>query len=153
MNVCNDFGWQRLNQQYVFFILIAFYIRKNISSTFLKPDEIIKNQGMINRQCDSLSSEELRYIMPYYDYMISYLGIDRSNIPQEISQIYRDGSHIPEFSWAFNEIISYSLGQPFVYNDLRRFYGQFTVVPDTCKELCRLIILYGGEQEHARDEK
>ena len=153
MNVCNDFGWQRLNQQYVFFILIAFYIRKNISSTFLKPDEIIKNQGMINRQCDSLSSEELRYIMPYYDYMISYLGIDRSNIPQEISQIYRDGSHIPEFSWAFNEIISYSLGQPFVYNDLRRFYGQFTVVPDTCKELCRLIILYGGEQEHARDER
>lgn len=153
MNVCNDFGWQRLNQQYVFFILIAFYIRKNISSTFLNPDEIIKNQGMINRQCDSLSSEELRYIMPYYDYMISYLGIDRSNIPQEISQIYRDGSHIPEFSWAFNEIISYSLGQPFAYNELRRFYGQFTVAPDICKELCGLIILYGGEQEHARDER
>ena len=153
MNVCNDFGWQRLNQQYVFFILIAFYIRKNISSTFLKPDEIIKNQGMINRQCDSLSSEELRYIMPYYDYMISYLGIDRSNIPQEISQIYRDGSHIPEFSWAFNEIISYSLGQPFVYNDLRRFYGQPMVFPEVCKELCRLIIYYGGEQENARDER
>ncbi len=153
INVCNDFGWQRLNQQYVFFILIAFYIRKNISSTFLNPDEIIKNQGMINRQCDSLSSEELRYIMPYYDYMISYLGVDRNNIPQEISQIYRGGSHMPEFSLAFNEIISYSLGQPFAYNELRRFYGQFTVAPDICKELCRLIILYGGEQEYARDER
>lgn len=153
MNVCNDFGWQRLNQQYLFFVLIAFYIRKIISATFLNADEIIKNQRPVDEYCNTLSSEEQKYVMPYFDYLNRYLGIDRKNIPEEISRIYRGASRVPEFSWAFNESIYYSLGQQFGYNELRRFYGQPMVFPEVCKELCRLIIYYGGEQENARDER
>lgn len=154
VNICNDFGWQKLNQQYVFFILIAFYIRKILSPTFLNIDEIKKNQDDVNIQYQDLSSEELKYIMPYYDYLDTYLGIDRGNPPDEFKQLYGwGGSHIAEFSWAFNETVYYSLGKSFGYNEWRIFHGQPTVIPKNCQELRSLIVLYGGEQENARDER
>ena len=48
INVCNDFGWQKLNQHYVFFVVVALYIRKILSPTFLNTDEIVENQSNIN---------------------------------------------------------------------------------------------------------
>ena len=135
-NVCNDFGWQRLNQQYVFFILLALYIRKIISPTFLDKNDIIKNQIKIA----NIPSEMQSDTMPYYDYLKAYLGVNRNNPPKEFKQksyVYID--HIPLFSWAFNEIVYFSQKQDFPYNEMREFLG--------CKELCRLVILYGGEQE------
>lgn len=154
MNICNDFGWQRMNQQYVFFVILALYIRKVLSSTFLDTDENIDKQKGITDYYNSLSPDESKYEMPYYDYVQFFLGVDRKDPPDEFKQIYGwSGSHVAEFSWAFNEIVYYSLGQSFRYNELRRFYGQPMVFPEVCKELCRLIIYYGGEQEHARDEK
>ena len=147
-NVCNDFGWQRLNQQYVFFILLALYIRKIISPTFLNADEIITNQNSISETYKNLSSDEKQYVMPYYDYLDRLLGVDRSNPPEEFSRLYQwSGSRLAEFSWAFNETVYFSMGQQFHYNEMRRFLGQPMVKPEACKELCRLVILYGGEQE------
>lgn len=143
-NVCNDFGWQRLNQQYVFFILLALYIRKIISPTFLDKNDIIKNQIKIA----NIPSEMQSDTMPYYDYLKAYLGVNRNNPPKEFKQksyVYID--HIPLFSWAFNEIVYFSQKQDFPYNEMREFLGQPVVNPNDCKELCRLVILYGGEQE------
>ena len=147
-NVCNDFGWQKLNPQYVFFVLLALYIRKIISPTFLNADEIVANQNRISETYKNLSSDEKQYVMPYYDYLEEFLGVDRSNPPEEFSRLYQwNGSQIAEFSWAFNETVYFSIGQQFPYNEMRRFLGQPMVKPDACKELCRLVILYGGEQE------
>ena len=154
MNICNDFGWQRMNQQYVFFVILALYIRKVLSSTFLDTDEIIDKQKGINDYYNSLSPDESKYEMPYYDYVQFFLGVDRKDPPDEFQQIYGwSGNHVAEFSWAFNEIVYYSLGQSFRYNELRRFYGQPMVKPDDCKELCKLITLYAGEQENESDER
>lgn len=147
-NVCNDFSWQKLNQYYVFFILLALYIRKIVSPTFLNTENIIENQNGINENLVNLSADEKKNIMPYYDYLNDFLGVDRENPPKEINQLYGwSGSHLAEFSWSFNETVYYSMGQRFPYNEMRRFYGQPMVNPDVCKELCRLVILYGGEQE------
>lgn len=147
-NVCNDFGWQKLNPQYVFFVLLALYIRKIISPTFLNADEIVANQNRISETYKNLSSDEKQYVMPYYDYLEEFLGVDRSNPPEEFSRLYQwNGSQIAEFSWTFNETVYYSMGQQFPYNEMRRFNGQPMVKPEACKELCRLVILYGGEQE------
>lgn len=150
-NVCNDFGWQKLNPQYVFFVLLALYIRKIISPTFLNADEIVANQNRISETYKNLSSDERRYVMPYYDYLEKLLGVDRSNPPEEFSRLYQlSDSHLAEFSWTFNEMIYSLKKQYFSYNEIRRFFGQPIVKPDDCKELCRLVILYGGEQEKCK---
>ena len=57
------------------------------------------------------------------------------------------GNHLSMFVWTFNETIYFSTEKQFPYNEMRRFYGQPMVKTDACKELCRLVILYGGEQE------
>ena len=144
MNVCNDFGWEKLNQHYVFFILVALYIRKVISPTFLNKDEIVANQNSISETYNN----HLQDKMPYYDYLEEFLGVDRRNPPEELHRLYQwSGSQIAEFSWTFSETICFSMEQQPSYNEMRRFYGQPIVKPDSCKELCRLVILYGGEQE------
>lgn len=147
-NVCNDFGWQKLNPHYVFFVLLALYIRKIISPTFLNANEIIANQSNISETYENLSDGERQYVMPYYDYLKEFLGVDKSNPTEEFSRLYQwNGSQIAEFSWAFNETVYFSMGQQFPYNEMRRFNGQPMVKPEACKELRRLVILYGGEQE------
>ena len=78
-NVCNDFGWQKLNPHYVFFVLLALYIRKIISPTFLNANEIIANQSNISETYENLSDGERQYVMPYYDYLKEFLGVDKSN--------------------------------------------------------------------------
>lgn len=150
-NVCNDFGWQKLNPQYVFFVLLALYIRKIISPTFLNADEIVANQNRSSETYKNLSSDEKQYAMPYYDYLEKFLGVDRNNPPEEFIRLYQwSDSHLAEFSWTFNEMIYSLKKQYFSYNEIRRFFGQPIVKPDDCKELCRLVILYGGEQEKCK---
>ncbi len=148
MNVCNDFGWEKLTQRYIFFIIIGLYIRKNISSTFLSNADIINNQEHF-RIRDYDTGLERSNEMPYYDYLIQYIGIDRENLPDAITQYYRwHSSHIPELSWYFNEMVYYSISsKQYSYNQMRRMQGQQYIIVDDCKELRRLIILYGGEQE------
>lgn len=147
-NVCNDFGWQKLNPYYVFFVLLALYIRKIISPTFLNADEIIANQKYTNEYFKNLSNDEKDREMPYYDYLAKYLGVDRSNPPEEFSRLYqRNGSQIAEFSWHFNEMICFSIEKQPAHIEIRLISGQTNVNPNNCKELRRLVILYGGEQE------
>ncbi|MDD6802047.1 MAG: P-loop NTPase fold protein [Mollicutes bacterium] len=143
MNVCNDFGWERLSQKYIFFILIALYIRKNISPSFLNKDVIVANQERALKAAQ-------RGTMPYHDYLKEFLGIDRDNPPENFSQFnkWNGTSYFSELSWCFNETIAYSLpGQVFYGFDMRRFFNQPTVTPNECIKLRKLIILYGGEQQ------
>lgn len=148
MNICNDFGWQRLTSQYVFFILLALYIRKIISPTFLNADKAIANQKhaseiYLNRLRSGAKPE-----MSYYDYLKEFLGVDINNPPEELSRLYLWGERqIAEFSLAFNEIIFASIKEQLSAKDICEFTDKSNAIVDDCKELCKLVVLYGGEQE------
>lgn len=150
MNICNDFGWQRLTSQYVFFILLALYIRKIISPTFLNADKAIANQKHASEIYLNRLRSGAKPDMSYYDYLKEFLGVDRSNPPEELSRLYRWGeSRIAGFSWAFNEIIFASIKEQLPVNDICvcEFTDKSNAIVDDCKELCKLVVLYGGEQE------
>ena len=149
-NVCNDFGWQKLNPYHVFFVLLALYIRKIISPTFLNADKAIANQKhaseiYLNRLRSGAKPE-----MSYYDYLKEFLGVDISNPPEELSRLYLWGERqIAGFSLAFNEIIFASIKEQLPVNDICvcEFTDKSNAIVDDCKELCKLVVLYGGEQE------
>lgn len=147
--VCNDFGWQNLLPHYVFFILIALFIRRNVSSSFLDEKEIIVKQGERTRKYNQLSYDERNRTLPYHDYLIEDLGIDRANPPIEICEPVGINlqHHVAESSCLFNEIVCYSLGGQYPQNEMRMFFHKPTVNSDDCKKLRELVLLYGGEQE------
>ena len=102
----------------------------------------------------SFYNSQQKINMPYVDYLLEYLGLDRENPPEEFQQLYRwDRSGVAEYSWTFNETIYYSLSEDIPNNDWRRFYGQPTVNTEDCKTLCKLIVLYGGEQQNRMTKK
>lgn len=147
--VCNDFGWQNLQPHYVFFILIALFIRRNVSSSFLDEKDISEKQYARDDIYNRLSFDARHKSIPYHDYLIEDLGIDRASLPDEIKDfcIEHAQSYIVEFSLWFNEIVCYSLGGQYPQNAMRSFRHQPTVNSDDCKKLRELVLLYGGEQE------
>lgn len=147
--VCNDFGWQNLLPHYVFFILIALFIRRNVSSSFLDEKDISEKQHARDDIYNRLSFDARHKSIPYHDYLIEDLGIDRASLPDEIKDfcIEHAQSHIVEFSLWFNEIVCYSLGGQYPQNEMRMFFHKPTVNSDDCKKLRELVLLYGGEQE------
>lgn len=147
--VCNDFGWQNLLPHYVFFILIALFIRRNVSSSFLDEKEISEKQHIRDDIYNRLSRDEKEVELPYYDYIAECIGVDRDNPPKSILQSsnYNIAHDIASSSWLFNEIVCYSTGKQFLYNERRLYYHQPTVNSDDCKKLRELVLLYGGEQE------
>lgn len=145
MNICNDYGWEKLKPHYVFFILVALYIRKFISPTFLNEDEIIKNQNDIYGHF--IKSTGNGDEMPYYDYLAKYLGFDVTKPPKELFRYLKSEKHLADIINSFNETVCYSTQEQFPYNEMRAFLHEPTVDPEDCKKLCRLVVLYGGEQE------
>lgn len=147
--VCNDFGWQNLQPHYVFFILIALFIRRDVTSSFLDEKDISEKQHARDDIYNRLSRDEKEVELPYYDYIAECIGVDRDNPPKSILQSsnYNIAHDIASSSWLFNEIVCYSTGKQFLYNERRLYYHQPTVNSDDCKKLRELVLLYGGEQE------
>ena len=147
LRICNDFGWEKLKNTYIFFIIIGLFIRKNISSTFLNESVIKWKQNKLNDEKGKRDFDSRD--MPYFDYIKEYLVIDRQNLPDEFQGYsgYHTSS-VAALSWYFNEIVYYSIStKQYEYNQMRRFQAQQPIIVDDFKELRRLIILYGGEQE------
>ena len=152
IKVCNDFGWERLpGPPYVFFIIVALFIRKNISNTFLDETEIKIKQKVVDEWFanPSIEREQKKHKMPYHDYVKEHLGINRENFPKEFLQLWQgQGINIcAELIWYFNEIVCYSTGKEFQGNSLRVFYGHPAIDGKICQELRKLIILYGGGEQ------
>lgn len=147
--VCNDFGWQNLLPHYVFFILIALFIRRDVTSSFLDEKDISEKQHARDDIYNRLSRDEKEVKLPYYDYIEECIGVDRDNPPKSILQSsnYYIAHDIASSSWLFNEIVCYSTGKQFLHNAMRLHYHQPTVNSDDCKKLRELVLLYGGEQE------
>ena len=145
MNICNDYGWEKLKPHYVFFILVALYIRKFISPTFLKADEVVKNQEETSGRF--IKSPGNGDEMPYYDYLAKYLGFDVTKPPKELFRYLKSEKYLTDIINSFNETVCYSTQEQFPYNEIRAFLHEPTVDPEDCKKLCQLVVLYGGEQE------
>lgn len=138
LKVCNHFGWEHLRPDYVFFVMVGLYIRKCVSSSFLNEDDIAMNE----KQVKTTEKE-----MPYYDFLLKHLGINRQKLPDEMNSTMHE-SRIPFFSWYFNELVFYSISkQKYINNSMRQFQGQPPIFVEDCRKLRDLIILYGGEQE------
>lgn len=155
MNVCNDFGWEKMkNPYYIFFVLVALYIRRIIAPSFLDAENVLSKQVEFSKNFENLPQEEQKINMPYVDYLLEYLGLNRDNPPKKFQQIYQwGGSEVAEYSWAFNETIYYSISEDVPNNIWRRFYDEPTVNSEDCKTLCKLIVLYGGEQQNGMMKK
>ena len=155
MNVCNDFGWERIkNPYYVFFVLVALYIRRVIAPSFLDAEEVLSKQAEFSKNSENLSQEEPKIHMLCVDYLLAYLGLDKDNPPEEFQQLYRwDRSGVVEYFRTFNETIYYSVSEDVPNNIWRRFYEEPTVNSEDCKTLCKLIVLYGGEQQNRMMKK
>ena len=152
IKVCNDFGWERLpGPSYVFFIIVALFIRKNISNTFLDETEIAIKQQVIDDWLlnPNIEYSQKRQKMPYHDYVKEYLGINREALPKEFSQLlYTQGASITaKMIWDFNEIVSHSIGKEFEGNSMRVFHRRTTIDGEICQELRKLIVLYGGGEQ------
>ena len=135
--VCNDFGRRSLTNNYMFFIILGLFIRKNVSFSFLDQDEIIESQALIDEE-NYYSANQTH--MCYYDYLKELLGLDRAELPSELQ--YRN---IPQLSWAFNEITCYSLKNDPRDNSMRLYSHPANVNLSDCQRLRELIIQYGGE--------
>lgn len=152
LNVCNDFGWDRLIPEYVFFIIVGLYIRKCVSPTFLNEKEIWDNQKKISAMDTkrNVSNSPARNEMTYFDYLVEYLGISGGSLPNGMGGqfIKYMRCSIPIFFLYFNEVVFYSISkQECRYNSMRQFQGQTPIYVEDCRKLRDLIILYGGEQE------
>lgn len=143
-NICNDFGLEKLKGGYVFFIVIGLYIRKYLNNEFL-------NERVVNSLQSELDEYDGEKDMPYYDYIVKYLGIDWMNLPKIFSE-NRYRSNVADYIWAFNEIIYFSIDRAFNYHQVRAFYNHTTVNSEDCKRLRNLIIFYGGELERGQEE-
>lgn len=143
-NICNDFGLEKLKGGYVFFIVIGLYIRKYLNNEFL-------NERVVNSLQSELDEYDGEKDMPYYDYIVKYLGIDWMNLPKIFSE-NRYRSNVADYIWAFNETIYFSIDRAFNYHQVRAFYNHPTVNSEDCKRLRNLIIFYGGELERGQEE-
>ena len=152
IKVCNDFGWERLpGPSYVFFIIIALFIRKNLDSKFLDQEEMRGRQFPIDEWLESqhIDPKLKRDTMPYYDYIEEYFGVRRGSIPEEFSKILQGyGTSITaELIWDFNEIACYSYPKKTPMDKMRAFYHRPKIDAEICQELRKLIILYGGGEQ------
>lgn len=140
--ICSEFGWVNLTKPYIFFLLIGLYIRKNVSPSFLNEEDLFLAQK--------------RHVfddgMPYVDYLQKYLGVNRHKLPDEITMpsLFYRGS-VPEICWDFNQIVFFSCDK--LVKQTQGIYDQSNIDPAMCQELRRLIMLYGGEQNNATNER
>ena len=149
VKACNGFGWEKLTNQYVFFLIIGLFIKKHLSPVFLSDVDVLNNQ---------MEAEENAYYgrsgyynsgeMPYYDYIDEYLGIDRKNMSEKIREQYGySGNPLPGNIWYFNEIIYFSCGAKHVNNSMRIFSHKPAINIEDCQRLRQLALLYGGGEE------
>ena len=148
MKICNDFYWKKMSRYYIFFALVALYIRRNISPTFLDENVILNNQKTINDSLYDTPAYLKNRSISYYDYLERFLGINRGNAPKEFKRLYQKvEEEIVNYSDVFNEMVWYSLEKEFPHNEMNRFNNKPLIIPQDCEKLRKLIVLYGGEQQ------
>ena len=144
--LCNAYGWEKFSEMELLFAINGLFLVEFLVPTFLCAQDIELIQQQHIKWLESVKRNS-PYItqMPYHDYVLEHFGIDRENPPKEIIDLYRalPRNH-PEYSWRFNEAVTYSAGKTGVNNATRAFYGDPIIDVEHLQELRRLINLYGG---------
>lgn len=110
--------------------------------------KIFENQRNEFNKLKKISQYERNHSMPFYDYILEFLGVNRLDQPADISRFCQFGcGQFAEESWKFNEIIFYSMGTQFFADEISDFYSPLDGNPKEYEKLRRLVIFYGGEQE------
>lgn len=143
LDVCNDYGLEKLFPADVFFILLGLYIKRFISASFLSEDEMQEKQETIEREIRSNALDPSEK-MPYHDYILELLGIDREHLSDIFTSPYQYyfSSHCnaAEWIWDFNQIVYFSASE-----ERFSYRGAHSCPPEKCRKLRDLIMLYGGE--------
>lgn len=144
--LCNAYGWERFSAMELLFVINGLFVVEFLAPNFLSQQEIeLAQQKRIEWLDFHIKNSPYKDEMPYHDYVLQYFGVDRNNLPKEITNLYRAlPINHPEYSWRFNEAVAYSAGKTSVNNVTRVFYGDPRIDIEHLQELRRLINLYGG---------
>ncbi len=145
-NICDKFGWERLDQSDILFVILGLYIRMNINKEFLNPDNIELKQEKLNEDTLSKKSNNL----PFYDYIEDYFGILTKISPYLMPKELKKYDDILQIIYHFNEMVYYSCHESLLNNYMRQLQGSYKVYSEDYKKLSELIISYGGDSESAR---
>lgn len=131
--ICEEFGWENISRSHIFFIIIAAFIRRYISFSFLDSDIVYKNQqDMFNADNDGP-----------YDYIFKYLKVDKDSIR---TNSYTDIANYYYLIRCFNVMVYYSADMLDAPKTSRRLDGGYIVSPDKCVNLRELILKYAGDR-------
>ena len=146
INLCEQYGYDKLNPYYVFFIILALFIRKFISHSFLSKHEINENYQNKIEESKTLSTPSMRDLV--FDYLLEYLGFDAWHLPEEIREKYNHGNqNIKIYAEYFSEMVMYSTGCFSVNNAMRMYEHRVRINIEECKMLASLVNIYSGEQK------
>ena len=144
--LCNAYGWERFSAMELLFVINGLFVVEFLAPTFLCAEyiELIQQQHIEWFETVKRNSPYSTQ-MPYHDYVLEYFGVDRNNLPKEITNLYIAlPINYPEYSWRFNEAVVHSVGKTSVNNATRAFHGDPRIYIEHLQELRRLINLYGG---------
>lgn len=138
-NICAEFGWDKLDKGYVFFIVVASFIRRFISSDFLEINIIKENQDKISRA----DRNEL------YNYIYEYLMVSQNAMPKSMQW---DRTYYCYIINCFNGIVYSSIYKEAKTDRMKNLEGGYNVSLFDCIKLREFILLYGGDKYASNEE-
>lgn len=137
---CDEYGWDKLDEKVVFFIIVALFIRKNISRSFLSSEEIISHPPEENRSIQDLRDDP----MPYFDYLKEYIGYDLNKEPSSIIP-YGKQMKLSGFSKNFSNRVAHSVNKKMDQVLIELSHYPYASSDPEYVTIRELIIRYGGE--------
>ena len=147
LKICNEWGWEKLSWNNTFFIMIALFIRKNISNTFLDIDVLETNQ----QENENLSSISQTMFRPT-DYIDKYFKIETRTTNSTENEFQFWHQYSPNYMMEetidqFNQYIHISFGNKSEYIKNHTHMDSDEWDQEIWKKLRELVVLYSGEQE------
>lgn len=136
-SICNEFSWNKLNQYYLFFIVIALFIRKHVSKTFLNKSEIKEKQEVETQSNIYRTNDETSL---YYNFFDQYIGEQSVQLQRSFIGLNVNEKLYPE---NFNAIVAKSVDSVVdLDSDIIS-----SIKDEDCVKLRNLVLQYGGESE------
>lgn len=136
-SICNEFGWDKLNEYYLFFIVMALFIRKHVSKTFLNEREI-KEKQEVETQSNIYRTNEEKSL--YYNFFDQYIGEQSVKLQRSFIELKINEKLYPA---NFNAIVAKSVDSVIEIDS--EIIG--SIRGNDCAKLRNLVLQYGGESE------
>ena len=136
-SICNEFGWDKLNEYYLFFIVMALFIRKHVSKTFLNEREI-KEKQEVETQSNIYRTNEEKSL--YYNFFDQYIGEQSVKLQRSFIELKINEKLYPA---NFNAIVAKSVDSVIEIDS--EIIG--SIRGNDYAKLRNLVLQYGGESE------